>query len=254
MSYDPALIGWLVSSLLLSLRIAPLFAFAPPFSLIPAPTVFRALLGVGLAACLAAGHPEATRLPNFGLATLAGAAVKELMLGVVFVLAFQLPYAAIQLAGRTIDIQAGFGFAGVIDPQTKGQSPLAGTILGYAAGAVFFALNGHLDLLRILGASLEAAPLGAALPAESLGPMMSFISLTFITGLGAGAFVILALFLVDLAIVMLSRTAPQMNVLVLGFQVKTVIFLLAMPISLGASGAVLGRLMRYALEGLPRLI
>jgi len=252
--HDTALTGWLISSLLLSLRISPVFAMAPPFSLVQIPVIFRALFGVGVAACLVAAHPTTTTISNFSLEFLVAAAVRELFLGSILVLAFQIPFGAIYLAGRTIDVQTGFGLAGLINPQTGSQTPLTGTILAYAAGLVFFGLNGHHDLLQIIGASLESIPLGEGRAPATLRHLTSFMSIAFLTGLGAGGFVILSLFLVDLAVTAVSRTAPQMNVLVLGFQVKTIVFLLALPMSLGVSAAVFVRLLTYTLEAIPRLL
>jgi flagellar biosynthetic protein FliR len=249
---DPV-VSWVFACGLLSLRVAPVFAFAPPFSLTGAPPIFRALLGVGIAICLVAGHPAQSRV-SIELGPLVVAALRELMLGSIFVLAFQLTFAALQVAGRTIDVQAGYGMAMVIDPATKAQSPLIGTLFSLLAGVTFFAADGAADLLRIFSASLEVMPLGTASPPQSLGPLTQFMGLIWLTAMGVGGGVILCLFLTDLAIAALARTVPQMNVLVLGFQVKAIVLLLVLPVSLGFSASLLLRLVRMTLEGLPRLL
>ena len=253
MPEDPFL-DWVFPSLLLSLRISPVFALAPPFSLVPAPVVFRALFGVGVAACLAYAHPAAVALAGADLPTLVVTAVRELLLGAIFVLAFQLAFGALAMAGRTIDIQAGFGLAVLIDPTTRTQTPLIGTLFAYSAGVVFFALGGHIQLLRIFAASLEAIPLGAGHLPASLARLTGFISIVFLTGFGVAGGAILSLFLADLAIAALSRTASQMNVLVLGFQVKTILLLLVLPMMFGFAGALLARVTSIALEALPGLL
>lgn len=253
MAADP-LLGWILPSLLLSLRISPVFVFAPPFTLVPAPAIFRALFGVGLAACLAYGHPAAASLPNASLAVVVAAGARELLLGIVFVLAFQLTFAALAMAGRTIDIQAGFGLAMLIDPTTRAQAPLVGTIFAYAAGAVFFALGGHVDLLRIFAGSLEAIPLGQGAVPGSLTRLAGFTSVVTVTAFGMAGVTILLLFLADVAIAALSRTAPQMNALVLGFQLKTILLLTALPITFGFAGALLARVTSRTLEALPGLL
>lgn len=248
------LTGWVTACLLLSLRIAPVFALAPPFTLIRMPLLFRLLLGLGLSASLVSANPSATALPDMALSTLVPAAIRELMLGALFVLAFQLVFAALYMAGRTIDIQAGFGLALLIDPHSHAQTPLVGTLFAYAAAALFFAMDGHIDLLRILSASVEAIPLGSwALPI-SLDRLSAFISAVFLTAFGVAGAAILALFLIDMVIALLSRTVPQMNVLILGFQVKTIVLLLVLPISFGVGGALLVRMMRMTLEALPGLL
>src|SRR5262249_53600665 len=131
------LTGWVLSTLLLSLRISPVFALAPPFSLTQIPPAFRAMFGAGVAACIVSAHPSAALISDFSVGNLVVSALRELMLGAVFVMAFQLTFGALYMAGRTIDIQAGYGLAMLIDPTTKAQTPLVGTVFAYAAGAVF---------------------------------------------------------------------------------------------------------------------
>jgi len=248
------LLGWVFGSLLLSLRISPVFALAPPFSLTRVPAMFRTLLGVAIAACLAAANPAAAAITDFSVGALFVTAIRELMLGSIFVLAFQLMFAALYMAGRTIDIQAGYGLALLIDPTTRTQTPLVGTLFAYAAGAIFFSMDGHADLLRILGASLEAIPLGTGELPVSLARLTAFTSVVFLTSFGVAGGAILSLFLADMSIAALARTAPQMNALVLGFQVKTILLLLVLPATFGFAGALLARMAVITLEALPGLL
>lgn len=253
---ESGLIGWAFSAMLLSLRVAPVFAFAPPFTLVRMPMLFRMLMSLGLAACIVAANPAAAALTDAGAG--AGAvlaiAVRELLLGMIFVVAFQFTFAALQVAGRAIDIQAGFGLSLLIDPATRGSVPLTGTLFVYAAAAIFFAADGHVELVRLLAASLDAVPLGAHQLAATPASLVAFISLTFLSAFGVAGGAMLALFLCDLAIAALSRTVPQMNVLVLGFQVKTIVLLLVLPVVFGMAGALLARMTRITLETLPGLI
>jgi flagellar biosynthetic protein FliR len=248
------LYDWAMASLLLSLRIAPVFAFAPPFTLTPAPTVFRMLFGVGIAASLIAAHPAFAKVSGLEIGPLAWIALRELAMGAMVVLIFQLMFAALYVAGRTIDIQAGFGLVTLIDPTTQAQTPMVGTLFALAAGAVFFALDGHADLLRIFAASLDVMPIGAEHIPDAMTRLANYASLMFITGFGVAGGTVLALFLADLAIAMLSRTAPQLNVLVLGFQAKTLLLLIILPATLGFGGAMMARMIRITLEAIPRLM
>jgi flagellar biosynthetic protein FliR len=248
-----AIAGWALSSLMLSLRLGPAFAFAPPFSLTGTPLLFRVLFAFTIAAAMVSAHPAAAAIGDLGAGHLVVVAARELVLGGIVAMVFQLMFAALYVAGRTIDIQAGFGLALLIDPTTRTQTPLIGTLFAYAAGAVFVALDGHAELLRIVSASVDAIPLGqGALP--PLGRLTAFISGAFLIAFGVAGGVILALFLTDLSIAMLSRTVPQMNVLILGLQVKTLLLLLLLPAVFGVSGALLVRLARLTLESLPRLL
>lgn len=249
----PDLGQWAISCILFSLRIAPAFAFAPPFTLIRTPALFRVLMSIGLATCILSGNARAIiALPGTGALVLC--AVRELLLGMMVVLAFQLAFAAIQLVGRTIDIQAGFGLALLLDPTSRAQTPLVGSFFAYLAAAAFFSADGHLDLLRILAATLEAFPLGAWSLPDTITRVTGFMSMMFMMAFGVGGGAVLILFLIDLIIALLSRTVTQMNVLVLGLQIKTFALLLVLPLCLGIGGALLARMMLITLQTLPRLL
>ncbi len=241
--------------LLLGLRVAPVFALAPPFSQIRTPATFRVLFGLGMAACLVGAAPAQTQIDSLSLGYLVVAGARELLLGTVFVMAFHLMFGMLYVAGRTIDIQAGFGLALLIDPASQNQTPLVGTLFVYAASAVFFALGGYQDLLRLMAESLRVIPLGAGqLHPDGLSRVTALLGVLAVTSFGVAGGAILCLFLADVAIAFLSRTVPQMNVLVLGFQVKTVLLLLVLPAAFGASGALFTRMSTLTLEAIPGLL
>ena len=248
------LIGSAYSAILLSLRVGPVFAFAPPFTLVRLPMLFRLLFSLAISAALVASNPAQAMIRETSAAAIIVIAARELLLGMIFVVAFQLTFAALQVAGRTVDIQAGFGLSLLIDPATRNNVPLVGTLFVYACAAIFFAADGHVELLQIMAASIDAIPLGSYVISFSAANLAAFMSAVFVAAFGVAGGAILALFITDLAITMLSRTVPQMNVLVLGFQVKTIVLLLVLPISLGASGALLMRMTRITLEALPQLL
>lgn len=248
-----ALAHWIVSCLLLGLRIAPIFAFAPPFTLVRLPTVFRLLFGLGLSICLVAAFPATSMLADYSYSGIVAAAFRELILGVMLVLTFQVVFAALYVAGRTIDIQAGYGLALLIDPTSRTQTPLVGTLFAYAAAAIFFSLDGHIELLRLLGASLDVVPIGAWEMPDSIGRLSAFMGGAFLIAFGVAGAAVLVLFLVDLVIAVMSRTIPQMNVLVVGLQVKSIVLLLVLPICFGAGGALLVRMMAMIVREIPRV-
>lgn len=236
-----------VATMLVSLRIAPAFAFAPPFTLLRIPAAVRLLLSISLAAWLVAAGPRGWQagIAESGLlATAAG----ELLLGLAIALPLQIAFGALLTAGRAIDIQAGFGLAMLIDPATRSQTPLTGTLFAYAAGAIFFASGGAADLLAIVSASFQQMPPGTIGAPDSAAPLIAYLSAAFVLAFGAGGLAMLVLFLIDLAIAFMSRTLPQMNVLMLGFQVKTLAMLAVLPVALALSAALFLRLVRFALQ------
>lgn len=242
------LVDQLLAILLLSLRIAPTLAFAPPFTLIRIPALVRMMLAVSVAGWAAMANPEASWASGYASLGLPVVAATELFMGITLALALQLAFGMIAMMGRAVDIQAGFGLALLIDPTTRAQSPLIGTIFAYGAGAVFFMTGGPGDVMALFAASLDHIPLGMAGLPDRLMPLLSYISLVTVMALGLVGLLLLALLLIDLTVALLSKTVPQMNVMLLGFQVKALATLFLLPAALGLAGSGFARLMRIAID------
>lgn len=243
-----------VAILLLTLRVVPVLAFSPPFTLFRIPAIVRILMSIAMAAWIVVGTPQSTSHADFWAHGLFLTAIGELMLGIALALALQFAFAALLTVGRAIDIQAGFGLAVLVDPTTKSQMPLVGTVFAYAAAAIFFAGSGPVDLLAIWSASVEQIPLGSAAIGGDVGRLAAFISSAFVAACGLGGTIMLALFLSDLTIAFMSRTLPQMNVMLLGFQVKALATLALLPLAVAIGGTLFARLLRLALEAAPQIM
>ena len=231
--------------LLVTLRLGPTMAFAPPFTLLRIPVPIRVLLAVSMSIWLVASRPELVVQIGEGSSFLV-LALGELLVGVALALGLQLTFAAILWAGRAVDIQAGFGLAMLADPTTNAQIPLAGTILAYGAGMIFFAIGAHYDVIALWAASFDALPVGYDLLSPNIAAVAQFMSVLFLLAVGLVGISILSIFLTDLVIAFLSRTLPQMNVLLLGFQVKAMVMLITLPICLTFALGLYLRLIRMA--------
>lgn len=236
--------------LLAAVRLVPTLAFSPPFTLVKMPVAARATIVIAIAAFLASvAVPAQALAPRDIPAALAG----ELAMGISLALALQFAFAMIGMAARALDIQAGFGLAFVIDPTTKAQMPLIGAIFSYAAAAVFFTTGAPFDLLAILALSFERIPPGLGRGPHDLTALLAFMGTVSVMAMGLVGLATTVLFLIDLSLAALSRTLPQMNVLVLGFQVKALITLLILPMTTALTGAVLLRIIRVSLEAMMRI-
>ena len=237
--------SWALAVLLLTMRIGPAFTLAPPFSLMQTPVRVRVAMTLAIAACLAT--PVSISLMQNG-AMLVIALASELLFGLAIAFALQAAFAALSFAGRMLDIQAGYGLATVIMPVSRTQSPLFGSVLTLVASVIFFATNGHLALIKLIARTLDVLPLGqVALPADP-ARYIRYFSVVMTMGFVATAAVSLTLLLVDLTIAFLSRTLPQMNALMLGLQVKTIVTLITLALSAGLLGPATLRLMQTSLE------
>lgn len=237
--------GWSTASLLLSLRVGPLIVLAPPFARLRIPVRVRICLALALAGAFATPITAALRNDH---AALAESAISELAQGFALAFPFQAAFAALSFAGRALDVQAGFGLAMVIDPGSRERAPLFGTLFTLGAGMIFFASGAHLELLRLVAASIDRMPPGTARIVASPQAFIGNFAALMGIGIGAIAATMLALFLIDLSIAFLSRTLPQMNALMLGLQIKAIAALVVTALSIGLLAPVTLRLLRTALE------
>jgi flagellar biosynthesis protein FliR len=236
--------GFVLTVFLLALRLSAVFLLTPVFHAFGVPPTIRVLLVVALAAALALGVPPqdlpAPALMSPGPLLLASAS--ELALGATLALGILGAFAAISLAGRLIDVQVGFGLAQVYDPVSQRQVPILNSAFDKLGVIVFFLINGHLALLRGLAYSLERFPLGQAWPIGATAPwVIKQVGGLFSLGFALAAPVVVCLLLLELALGVVARNLPQMNMLVIGMPVKIVVGLAALSLWFAGIGDSMNR-------------
>jgi flagellar biosynthetic protein FliR len=233
-------IGWLTATLLVSVRVACATMIAPVLGPSQIPATARVLFVLGLSAFMVSAV-HAGRVEPLGLGPFLAAVLTEASFGLVFAFGFVVPYAATQVAGRALDVQVGFGAAAVLNPATRVYSPLLGSVLGMLLIATFLAADGHLVLIKALATSLVAVPPGAPLDLNA-GSILQHSAATFVFGLILAAPIMFMLLLADLALAVMARSMPQLNVFVLGFAVKIVLGLTGLALSVRFADAALDNL------------
>jgi len=145
----------------------------------------------------------------------------ELILGLIIGLLINFLFGAVQLGGQIIGFQMGFAMVNVVDPITGVSNAVTAHFLYMCTMLTFLVLNGHLELLKAVGMSFDYIPPGGLLITPGLtNHILEFSNLMFTLAIKIAAPVMAALFLVDLSLALISRAAPQMHVLVLGFPIK----------------------------------
>jgi flagellar biosynthetic protein FliR len=146
------------------------------------------------------------------------ALVGELMLGAAAGLVVRIGLAGLELAGELVGLQAGFGFSRTVDPMLESQTNIVGEAFSLVAGAFFFAIDGHRQVIHALADSLKAAPPGTiAFDPGWLPTLVDRMNVMWGVGLRIGAPVLVALVATQLAFALMSRVAPQLNLWGLGF-------------------------------------
>jgi len=225
-------IGWLLATGLLSLRVAAATMLAPVFGPAQIPGTARVLLTLALSAMLVAALPAAAAPAINSVPGLTAAALGELIIGAGLSFGFLTAYAATQVAGRVLDIQIGFGVATVLNPAVQGFGSLLGSAFGMIAVAAFLGMNGHHVLIQALALSAHNVPPGSVSYALDWAAVFKQSGVMFTFGAALAAPVMLALLLTDVAMAVLARSMPLLNVFVLSFSVKIVLGLTGLAASI----------------------
>ncbi|ELK44756.1 flagellar biosynthetic protein FliR [Halobacillus sp. ACCC02827] len=219
--------------LLILVRITAFFATLPLFSYRTVPTQHKLGFSVFLAAILYFTIP----LPAVSLdAEYILLLLKEAAVGIAVGLIAYIVLAAIQIAGGFIDFQMGFAIANVIDPQTGAQSPLVGQYMYIVTLILILAVDGHHLMIDGVFYSYEWIGLDQLLPLREDGwieYVLNAFNHMFITAFLLAVPIVGCLFFVDIALGIIARTVPQLNVFVVGLPLKIfaglAVLVIAMP-------------------------
>lgn len=145
----------------------------------------------------------------------------ELTLGLVLGLTVRVLFGAVQMGGQLIGFQMGYAMINVVDPLTGQSVVITSHFLYMTTLLTFLVLDGHLYLLQALAESFGMVAPGGILVSPLLAThLLRTVGQIFVLAIRIAAPVMAAIFLVDLALALVSRAAPQMNVLILGFPLK----------------------------------
>lgn len=204
-------------------RSTAFFAVAPPFSGLLIPVRVRAALGLALALATTPrliGTADPTDTAGF-----VGTLVIEALIGITIGFLLWVLTSAIAAAGDLIDSQAGFASAAVLDPISARQLGPIGRLYQLLATTLLFVTGGHLVALRgfaLLG-PVELAP------AEGLASVVIDAVLKMLVAAVEIALPLLgALFLAEVALGLLGKAAPQLNLFILGMGTKAIVSIVAL--------------------------
>jgi flagellar biosynthetic protein FliR len=198
---------------------------APAFGGVYAPAVVKIgltlLLGVTLAPLVALPATPAGLLPIL--------VMREAAIGLALAMAVRVLVSGAELGGHLIGFQIGFSYSAIVDPQSGVRNNLIAALHGMTALIVFMALDGHHALIRTLAASYQALPVGTGhVDAALVGIITSMLGVIFDLGAHLAAPVVVALVLVELALGLIARSAPALNLMVVGFPIRLMTGLIAL--------------------------
>lgn len=164
--------------------------------------------------------PTLDPMPNIDPGSPAGLLIlmQQIIIGIAMGLAMRIAFVAVEMAGHLIGLQMGLGFATVFDPQHSAQVPVVAQFLGIFSILVFFSINGHLMIITALVDSFHTVPVGASsLSNEAWRTLAMWGAEIFRAGIWLSLPVVAALLITNMAIGIMTRAAPQLNIFAVGF-------------------------------------
>ena len=162
-----------------------------------------------------------------------GVAMQQVVIGLSIGFAIRVVFAAAELAGEVVGFQMGLNFAAFFDPAMNGQSSAVARFFTYITYLLFVVLNGHLMVLMAVDKSFRTFPVDQNfLEALSKLRLFELGSALFSSALWMALPMVGMLMFVNLALGIISRVAPQMNIFAVGFPITLVVGMLGIAFTL----------------------
>lgn len=161
------------------------------------------------------------------------AAGAEILIGLVVGLTIHLLFSGIQLAGQMAGYQMGMAIANVMDPNTSTQVPIIAHFNNLVATLLFLTINAHHWCFRAMIESYHRIPIGGmSMQPALIADLMRLGGQLFVVAVMLGAPVIVALLLLSVALGLVARTVPQMNVFIVAMPLQIIVGLVFIGICL----------------------
>jgi flagellar biosynthetic protein FliR len=155
--------------------------------------------------------------------------VKEALVGAIMGLFANIAYYILAFSGQVIDMEIGFSMVNEIDPTTNIQTTITANLYGYLVILIMIITNLHHFFIRAVIESFQVIELGKANFSPNLYKLMvQFIVDYFIIGFRIVLPVFAAILIVNTILAIFSKIAPQMNMFVLGMQLKIFVGLIVL--------------------------
>ncbi|MDR0270067.1 flagellar biosynthetic protein FliR [Paenibacillus sp.] len=243
--------------MLIFCRITSFFVFAPVLSSKGVPNMFKIGMSFFLSVLVFLTYGIHHGLPADMTYILL--IIREILIGLVLGFVAYLLFMVIQTAGAFIDIQVGFGIVNVIDPMTGSSAPVLGNLKYMFAILLFLTMNGHHYLLDGIIRSYDWVPLSndffMKLYSGSISEfLLKTFGQSFVLAFQMAAPIVASLFLTDIGLGFLARTAPQFNVFVIGMPLKLIVGLVVLLLLVPSFSYVFGDLFNIMFESMQNLL
>lgn len=239
---------WLAMYLWPLVRILAWMSIDPMLGNRSAPLHIRVAFGFVLTVAVAPVLPEMPKVPlvsGEGLLLL----MQQIVIGLCLGFILRMVFAAVEIAGQFMGLQMGLSFATLFDPVNGAQTPVLAQFMVLLTVLILFASNGHHLVVTAVVDSFQQVPVSAE-PMSSKGfySILHWSASMFSTGLQIALPVTAAVLASNLAIGMMSRAAPQLNIFAVGFPLTLAAGFFVLYMAIGYFPALIERAWAGALQ------
>ena len=202
------------------MRMASFVFAAPFFNTANTPMRLRVGLAFFLSIIVYTLHPDMNVEYN-GLIEYAGLVVIESVVGILLGAMASFCVQIIQFAGKLVDMDIGISMAQIMDPTTKVQVGIMGNFYYYMLMLLLIVSGLHQYLVAAIIETYNVIPIGGVKFGMSVyTTVLNFMSDYFVIGFRIELPIFAATLLLNCILAIIARVAPQMNMFVVGMQLK----------------------------------
>ena len=214
--------------LLILVRITAFMTTSPIFGDRAIPTKFKISISVWVTILMYYVMPEVAveyaTVIDFSILV-----VKEAITGLIIGFAAYICNTIIHFSGKIIDMEIGLSMAQVFDPSTNTSTGLTGSLYSYLLMLLMIVSNMHIFLINAIVDSYKLIPIGKFTMGSTMyGTVLGFMTNFIVVGFRIVLPVFAAILLLNCILGIMARVAPQMNMFAVGIQLKVIVGLFVM--------------------------
>ena len=225
---------WVPTLMLVIFRVAGIFIMAPLLSDSNIPIPVKILLSVILGLAVTARLTLPVAMPDTWLSLVMGIG-GEMLIGATIGYTTSLIFVGVQIGAEQMAQQMGIALASVFNPMIEDATNALGGLFDITVLAIFLVIGGHRAMIGALMDSFGQVPLmGFSVQVGLLEAVLSLLTASFVLAMKLAAPTLVALFLATIAMGIIQKTMPQLNILSVGFQVRVLLALVILAVGVAS--------------------
>lgn len=213
-------IEYLEFAILVFVRVASIVSVTPFFGNNSVPAKVKAAISLFLSIIIM-NTTDYINVEYTGLYGYSLLIMKEAITGLVIGIGSGFCLYILNYSGHFIDMELGLSMAMEFDPSSNIQSTITANFLSHIFMLMFLVSDMHYFIIDALVQSYKLIPIGGAkIEANLLKVVTTYVSDYFVIAIRVALPIFTCIFIINVILGVLAKVAPQMNMFVIGIQLK----------------------------------